>query len=320
MRPPIEASRVHAVRSPTPLDKLVETGTVEGADTEEPTPPPVGFQGTSVLRDLESIASPNPNIQKHATNPTFPNSTNNTPSTSTVNRFIRRQHQKLLGRIPILTYLKHPNSPVGKYEVSLSPLASSSLLTGLTLTVPMADEADLAWLRLPPPPLEPGVDLESPLSQEPKMPMADRKPEVDQDPRAYEKSKHAAHPCPQRANWVDGDDPPEEHRPEEGVPEVESKPMVEEHPKTKMKEVGENHQVRMKSMRTARPYHLGSDRTGGPPHPEDLRKPRRFSGTADERPQRGELPPRSGPPALKGVRLFKGSMVGRGFGEPHPKP
>ena len=323
--PPIEASRVHAVEPPTPLDKPAETSTIEGAKTRggrQPTPPPVGFQRTSVLSDLESIASPNPNIPKHAANPT-----NNTPFASTVNRFIRRQHRKLLRKIPILTYLKHPNNPAGKYEVSLSPLTSS---VGATSAAPMADEADLAWLRLPPPPQEPRVELESQPSQEPK---------ADQNPRVYGKLKYAAHPWPQESNWVDGDDPPDEHRLEEGVPElkVEPKSEVEEQPKVEMKsEVDKAPKIRVKPTRTVRPYPIDSNWTDEPPsqlkyrprdrpprnsaHSEDSEGPRRFGGTTGERLQTGELPSRSTPPAPEGVRLFKGSLVRGGFGKPRPKP
>ena len=68
-------------------------------------------------RDLESIASPNPNVPKRATNPSLPNQTNNIPPPSTANRLIRRQHRKLLGKILILTYFKRPNNPVGRYQV-----------------------------------------------------------------------------------------------------------------------------------------------------------------------------------------------------------
>ncbi|KAF9650350.1 hypothetical protein BDM02DRAFT_3076107, partial [Thelephora ganbajun] len=150
VQPPIEVSRVHTIQASTSFDKSAKTDATERTDTRDvrkPTPPPVGFQGTSVLRDLESIASPNPNIPKRVRNSSFPNLTNDTSPISTVNHFIRRQHRKLLGKIPILTYLKHPNSPVGKYQVSLSPLARSDSLVALTSAVPMADEADLAWLR-----------------------------------------------------------------------------------------------------------------------------------------------------------------------------
>ena len=97
-RPPIEVSRVHTIRASMSLGNLAESGNVERTDAEgvqQPTPPPLGFQGTTVLRDPESIASPNLNLQKRATN-----SARNIPSTSTVNHFIRRQHRKSLRRSP----------------------------------------------------------------------------------------------------------------------------------------------------------------------------------------------------------------------------
>ena len=323
--PPIEVSRVHTVEPPTSLDEPVETGTIKGAKTggvSQSTSPPVGFQGTSVLSDLESIASPNPNVPKHATSPPLPNPTNNTPPTSKINRFIRRQHRKLLGKIPILTYFKHPTNPVGKYEVSLSPLV------GLTSAIPMADEADLAWLRLPPPPRESRVELESPLSQEPK---------ADQNPRVYGKLRCTTQPWPQKLNWADAGDPPDEHRLKEGVPGLKVDPIseVEELPKVETKsEVGRNPQAPVEPMRTVRPHPMRSDWTDEPPNQlkrrprdrpprnsadsEDSKRSRPFGGTTDERLH--ELPSRSIPPALNSVRLFKGSLVRGGFGVPRPKP
>ena len=196
VQPPIEVSRVHIVQASASHDNPAETSTIEGADikdAEQLTPPPVGFQGTSVLRDLEAIASPNPNLPKRPSNPPLQSATGSTPSTSTANRFIRRQHRKILGKIPILTYFKHPDSPTGKYEVSLSPLAYSGFLTRLTSAVPMADEADLAWLRLPPPPREPKVAMEPTPSQEPEVkmePMTKEKPKPDKNSRIDAKPKH----------------------------------------------------------------------------------------------------------------------------------
>ena len=146
IRPPIEPSRAGIIRTSTSLGSPAETGNVERADArgvQKPTPPLVRLQGTIVLRDLESIASPNPNVQKRTTN-----SPSNTPSTSTVNHFIRCQHRKLLEKIPILTYSDHPNSPAGNCQVSFSALANSDSLNGLTSAVLMADETDLAWPRL----------------------------------------------------------------------------------------------------------------------------------------------------------------------------
>ena len=178
IQPPIEASRAHAVQVAGSLDNLTETGATKQAyaGDVELTPAPIGFQGSSILCDLESIASPNPNVPKHTANPSLPNPTHNIPPTPTVNRFIRRQHRKLLGKIPILTYFKHPNSPVGKYHVSLSPFGYSDSLTELASVVPMADEADLAWLRLPPPPRKPEIGPTSMPSQEPKVKV---KPTID---------------------------------------------------------------------------------------------------------------------------------------------
>ena len=229
IRPPIEVSRVHIIRAPTSLGNPEEIGNIDRTDAggaQEPTPPLVGFQGTTVLRDLEFTASPNPNPPKRAAN-----STNDIPSTSTVNHFIRRQHRKLLGKIPVLTYFEHPNSQVGKYQVSLLALANSDSSNRLTLTVPMADEIDLAWLMLPAPPQEPRVDVGFPLSQEPKgnVELAmDTMQMVDQNPQITRKLEPEALPRPQQFNWMDGDDSPDElqHRSKGGSPGSKAEPKA----------------------------------------------------------------------------------------------
>jgi len=285
VRVPIEVSRLHAIQTHT-----TQTGEIEGTDTrdtERLTPPPVGFQGTSVLHDLEAIASPNPNLPKRATSPSLPHSTtNNTSSTPTVNHFIRRQHRKLLGKIPILTYSKRPNSPMGQYEVSLSPFVCSESSTGLTSAVPMADEADLAWLRLPPPPQEPRVELDSTLSQKPE---AKSKP--DQNPRVDGKLEKYG------PSWVDDGDPPDElqYRPMDGTPElqVELKPEVEDGPKVWVKsQVGQTPQVHVNPkdnvcLWSPRPALVDEPPSQPNRRPkENPKRPRRSDETTGERPRR----------------------------------
>ena len=94
-------------------------------------------------------------------------------------------------------YSEHLSSPVGKYQVSSLALANSDSLNRLTSAVQMADETDLAWLGLPPPPRELRVDAGSPLSQEPggKVELVtDTTPMVDQSPQVSGKLKPEAHP------------------------------------------------------------------------------------------------------------------------------
>lgn len=338
VRPPIEVSRVHATQTSTSLDKPVGTTTVEGNMARQ-TPPAVGFQGTSVLRDLEFIASPNPNVPKRTENLSLPNRTNDTSPTSTVNRFIRRQHRKLLGKIPIITYFKHPNSPVGRYQVSLSPLVHSGPATRLASAVPTADDADLAWLRLPPPPQEPTVKLESPPSQDFKAKaneMENTKPEADQ---VRSKLMYDARTQLQKPNWVDSDNPPDKllYRHERTSElKVEPKPEVAGRPKAKMgSKVDKNPQAPVKPFRTVRPRPQRSNRIDEPPnqlnhrpkdeslpnsaYPEDPKKPRSFDQTADEKPRRGESSC-SNSPTLKDTQRFNGYLVEEGLGEPCPKP
>jgi len=85
----------------------------------------------------------------------------------------------------------------------------------------MVDEADLAWLRLPPPPQEPRVELDSAPSQ---------KPRIDGEPR------HGP-------SWVDDGDSPDEiqHRPKEGTlepPKVGMKSRVGQNPQEESKRPG----------------------------------------------------------------------------------
>jgi len=285
VRPPIEVSRVHTIQPSAPLDKPAETKIIEQTDAGnvwQPTPLSVGFQGTSVFRDLELVASPNPNPPKRASDPSLPNPANNTLPTPTVNRFIRRQHRKLLRKIPILTYLRHPKSPVGKYQVSLSPLAYSRSLIGLTSTVPMADEADLAWLRLPPPPREPGVEPEpqpSPVSKVKVKPMAETKQGVDKNTKVSRKPNHTVHTWSQESNRVGSFNLPgkPQHRPRKGASElkVETKPKVEEQPKVEIRpEANQKPHVYVKLKRTIRSPPPRSNWVDEPPdqlnhHPGD---------------------------------------------------
>ena len=299
---PIEVSRVHVVQPSTSHGKPAETSTIEGAeigDAEQLIPPSVGFQGTSVLRDLEAIASPNPNLPKRARNPSLQSATNSTPSTSTVNRFIRRQHRKLLGKIPILTYFKHPNSPTGKYQVSLSPLTNSGSLAGLTSAVPMADEADLAWLRLPPPPQELKVEMESTPPHEPKVkvePMTKKpKPNPDRSPRVDEEFKRESN--------------------REERPRVDVKSGADHSPRVFLKP---EYKIRLRPSRSNRMSGLPTEPSHLPK--EDSKSPMHFDETTSERPKRGKFPPGPGSLPPKGIRLFKGNLVKKkGPDKPQPR-
>ena len=304
VQPPIEVSRIHVVQASKSHDKSAETSTTEGpeaGDMERPTPPSVGFQGTSVLRDLEAIAFPNPNIPKRARDPPLQGATNTALPISTVNRFIRRQHRKLLGKVPILTYFKHPNSPIGKYEVSLSPLVYSDSLAMLTSTVPMADEADLAWLRLPPPPQEPKVTVK---------PM----PKPDRIPRADEELKH-------ESTRVDSADPPDElQRCPTSEPQVDLKLRTEERTKLKVEsDVDYSPQFFLKLEYTVCPSLSRSSSASKPPNQRDhpLEEDSKRLGYSNE--MTGErlqgVFPR--PPPPNGILLFKGNLVkNRGSGKP----
>ena len=195
--PPIEVSRVHVLKTSTSLDKVAKAEESTAENAMHPKAAPVGFQGTSVLRDLEDLASPNPNTQKRVIDPALPGPRCN--PTSTVNHFIRRQHRKILAKIPILTYFKHPKSRIDKYQVSLSPLAHLGSSNGSTSAASMADEADLAWLRLP---KKPNVDLKSTSPQEPKVEVIESEP--DQNPPVHP-------PLHKReSNCMDDDDPPDQ--------------------------------------------------------------------------------------------------------------
>jgi len=335
IQPPIEASRVHFVQASVLHDKSTETSTIEG----QLTPPPVGFQGTSVLHDLEAIASPNPNLPKHTRNPVLRNPTDTDPSSSTVNRFIRRQHRKLLRKIPILTYSKHPLSPVGKYQVSLSPLAYSGSPIMLTSAVPMADEADLAWLRLPPPPPESILVMKSIPSQGPEMnSVAEKNPKLDQHPQVDEKLKYDS-------NLADGSDPSKDIQCPTTTPnqQVESKPRPRvgkqlktenragKQPRTEKSQTVRKPGNYSELKRKIRLWPLGlpswvePDRTNEPLiHPG--RRPagnskgvKHSDKMAGERSEREKFPPRSRPTPPTGIRVFKGALVKGGPDKSKPQ-
>jgi hypothetical protein len=295
VHPPLEVSRVHAAQV-----SMSTVGGTEFTDVEQLTPPPVGFQGTSVFSDLESIASPNPNLLKRATN-----QTNNTQSTSTLNYFIRRQHRKLLAKIPILTYFQRPGSPSGKYQVSLSPLASSGSLTRLTSTVPMADEADLAWLRLPPP-RDPKMGPESSPSQVPEV-KAEVKSKMDRSPRVHDLKEGVS-------EFEVGPEPEAEKRRKLGM-----KVEAVQNPQVCMGLKGENSLWPTRSNwvddRPNKPKeHPGEEAQRSPSHFGDLKRTKRFDGATGEKPQRREVPPHSGLSAQRDVRPLK-----RGSGKLHPR-
>ena len=156
----------------------------------------------------------------------------------------------------------------------------------------MADEADLAWMRLPPPPRGPGVEVGSPPSQEPRGKVelvVDTVPKVDQRPG----KKYEARPSPQEAGWAGGDNPPSElqYRLKEGAPElkVNPEPNGEGRPKLEMESgVDRNPQGHSKPTRTGpqgparaheppsqRKHHPGDGPRWDSTHSEDSKRSRR---------------------------------------------
>ena len=160
----------------------------------------------------------------------------------------------------------------------------------------MADEADLAWLRLPPPQQSPRVERACVPLQKPDVKaktMAGTEQKPDQIPRVNGKLKY-------ESNWVDGGDPPDELQYHSTPkPQVDPKPRVEEQQKAETRS-----QVSEPPSQPIRPPKKGY---------------RRFDETAGERPQRREFPPRPSSPPLEGIRLFKGSLAEGRPGKPHQK-
>ncbi|THH09196.1 hypothetical protein EW145_g2189 [Phellinidium pouzarii] len=62
-------------------------------------------------------------------------------------RFLRRRHQQLLGRLPLLTYNRDYKKGKGKYEVSLPKRAVSPRLRYASAPKAMIDADNLAWFR-----------------------------------------------------------------------------------------------------------------------------------------------------------------------------
>ena len=169
----------------------------------------------------------------------------------------------------------------------------------------MADEADLAWLRLPPP-REPKMGPESSPSQMPEV-KAEVKSKTDRSPRVYDLK--------------------------EGVPEFEigPEPEAEKRRKLGMKlEAVQNPQVYMKlkgeiplwptrsNLVDDRPNqpkdHPGEDTQRSPSHFGDLKRTECFDGATGEKLQRRDAPPHSGLSAQGDTRPLK-----RGLGKLRPR-
>ncbi|OCH94714.1 hypothetical protein OBBRIDRAFT_823282 [Obba rivulosa] len=121
----------------------------------------VGLQGTGVFEEAEQLARPpHQRLRPVSEDPQEPVADLKSTSGSLadtrphppqpVPRFLRRRFQLLLGRMPVLSYLKNPNSTPtkksGKYEVTLSP-HSNHPSERFPETFPEVDSASLAWIR-----------------------------------------------------------------------------------------------------------------------------------------------------------------------------
>jgi hypothetical protein len=118
----------------------------------------VGLQGTGVMEEIVAMAGlpwtpPIPSKRQRWATLEQGADSPEVPSKTVVPRFLRRQYQDLLGRLPVLTYIRRVGEEVGtkgkgKYEVSL---ASNALIRPNRNNLKrrgVVDDVDLAWLEV----------------------------------------------------------------------------------------------------------------------------------------------------------------------------
>lgn len=136
-----------------PLQVVVAGAGVSPGDISRAQIRGVGFQGTGVFEDVESLAGPLRAAPPLTRRELDAGKSSGELQSRHPSRWLRRRHQHLLSRLPILTY-EPPVEEKGKkrgakYNVSLSSSAgvqSYHRLPGSTPEISSDDE--LAWIRL----------------------------------------------------------------------------------------------------------------------------------------------------------------------------
>lgn len=119
-----------------------------------------GFQDLGISRALESMSVTQNRppqtrrerkaLQNHPVISSQNDNHNITPILPT--RYLRRSHQQLLGKIPLLTYMRKTSeqdreSQKGSYEVSVPQQAASIRLYRTPTRLALVDEKNMAWIR-----------------------------------------------------------------------------------------------------------------------------------------------------------------------------
>jgi len=111
----------------------------------------LGLQAQGIHEDLEALVGPPEmptNLTRKESRGAIKVSTEKPPRHPS--RWLRRRYQELLGRIPILSLVRHPNdSSQGKYSVSLSQNALAPFLrTSSRRLIELSTLDDREWLAL----------------------------------------------------------------------------------------------------------------------------------------------------------------------------
>jgi len=111
----------------------------------------VGMQGSGILEDVENIVSPpwmlsTPTRRERRTKDQSTDLAVPLPRQRPI-RWLRRRYQELLGRLPILTYIRQEGHASQRYEVTLHPCAIAPSKRYGAKRLAEADDVDLMWIH-----------------------------------------------------------------------------------------------------------------------------------------------------------------------------
>lgn len=148
--PPLETSVVNVgTESPDQTPTIQALGLING-----------GYQNFRLMDSLETMTGkPNRTSVTHRKGDSTDEGKVGSSSSATTtapplpSKILRRSHQNLLGKLPVLKYRfrssasQNPSRKSGSFEVTLSRRAVSPSLRHTTVTVPFIDEENMEWVR-----------------------------------------------------------------------------------------------------------------------------------------------------------------------------
>ncbi|EJD03694.1 uncharacterized protein FOMMEDRAFT_27599 [Fomitiporia mediterranea MF3/22] len=143
-----ESGTVTAVPPSEATDKMQHLGLIRGQ-----------LQGTGLLESLESMVNSRKEPadatqkQKDLEQSDVDGQVVGQSAPVLPTKFLRRAHQRLLGKVPVLTFCRKTSTSKGKvleggsYDITLPKQANSPNLIRSTSTLPLVDEVNIAWIR-----------------------------------------------------------------------------------------------------------------------------------------------------------------------------